>query len=166
MTDVSLGFRYRSAQSLCRCILSCLEHNLKVCCSLTCWFHRNNILGFWRSCIFYTHQQSINLCHMASTVGILIQFIFSSQKCSVAPCLSLLPPAVISPQNETRVAMNNSADISLLVFIGGDSEPRLYIWPYCTHTHTHRWWRAVSTLCRLMRLLVSRHCQRTDTSPV
>lgn len=47
---------------------------------------------------------------MASTVGILIQFIFSSQKCTMGPCLSLQPPAVILLRDKKKkktVSMNS-----------------------------------------------------------
>lgn len=49
----------------------------------------NNIFGFRKACIFHTHQRGINLSRVASTEGILIQFIFSSQKCTLSVCLSV-----------------------------------------------------------------------------
>lgn len=112
-------------------------------------FQKNNIVGLRKACIFHMHQQSINLCHMASAVGILIQFIFSSQKCTMGPVSVAAAAAATTAAaaaaarrhlslERKRVAMNNSIDFFPLAcfYCRRLRAVALCFTPLYTHTHT------------------------------
>lgn len=62
---------------------------------------------------------------------------------------------------QKKVAMNNSIDFPLLVFITGDLEPGLYVSPLCTHTDTRTQGLCIRPLQRhsWVLLIVPCHCQ-------
>lgn len=104
------------------------------------------------------HQQCTNLCHMASTVGILIQFIFSSQKCTMGP----VPDAAATSRchlfckRKKKKAMNNSMDFyPCLFFLLLVSWSCGFMFHPFVHTYTHSTKDDASNLCRQAQLVIA-----------